>query len=101
MTTVHPPSPVASLLGAYLYQGWGDEYANVWDAVDDALMQARAEDIHAARDEVRALIAESPDEERILEHIVSCWRLDHWPPGDGQLAGAWIEQLGRRVASAS
>lgn len=80
------------LLQAYLNQDWPDDYATVWDAVDEFKRSDPAR-VELLRREVAELIAEGRDEEGLKLLLVDELGGEYWPPGDGSTFSDWLLAL--------
>ena len=87
------------LLGGYLHEDWGDDYTDVWQAVD-AFVDRQPSHAPAVPGEITRLLSEC-DSETVLEQRLTDLGLAYYPPGLGwQSYRAWLLAVGNRVEQA-
>ncbi len=84
------------LFGGYLHEDWADDYADVWQAVDD-FVRSQPSYAPAVRGEVEQVLTECKSE-ATLEECLDGLGLVYYPPGLGWSSyRTWLIAVADRV----
>jgi hypothetical protein len=82
----------------YMHQGWRDEYANEWAAVDGFVYDVSVEGIEKFRNEIAALLAAHPSEEEVRKVLCEDLRVPSFVEEDGWKYRDWLMALSGHAA---